>query len=166
MIPRVKQCLIGAVAGLLATVPMSLVMIVGKRLLPEQSQDLLPPAQITKNALQAINVDDEVSRVEEKVLTTVNHFGFGAGTGALYGTMWAPRSVADAVTSGCIYGLGVWSCSYLGWLPANGLYRSGFDDTRERNTLMIVAHLVWGTGLGLATRYLSETALSRTTRNE
>ena len=91
MIPRVKQSFIGAAAGLLATVPMTVVKIVGKRLLPQQNPDLLPAAQITKNALQAINVDDEASGVQETVSTTVNHFGFGAGTGALYGTMWAPQ---------------------------------------------------------------------------
>ena len=147
----------GAVAGLLATLPMTAVMIVGKRFLPRKSQDPLPPAQITKNALRAIKVEDEVSSNEEELLTIVNHFGFGATTGALYGSLCAPRSNAHAVTTGCIYGLGVWSCSYLGWLPAAGLYRSGMDDTRERNALMIVAHLVWGTSLGLTTRYLRET---------
>ena len=96
-------------------------------------------------------MDDEVSRADELALSAVNHFGFGASTGALYGLLCSPRSVGHAVTSGCIYGLGVWSCSYLGWLPAVGLYRSAANDTPERNTLMIRAHLVWGAGLRLAT---------------
>lgn len=165
MLPRAKQCLNGAVAGLLATIPMSAVMMAGRRLLPKASQVPLPPAQITKNALRAIDVDDEVSRNAELALTVVNHFGFGGATGALYGSLCAPRSAAHAVATGCIYGLGVWSCSYLGWLPATGLYRSGFDDTRERNTLMIAAHLVWGAGLGLATRYFNEPQPSHTDAN-
>jgi len=63
---------------------------------------------------------------------------------------------ADAMMSGCIYGLGVWSCSYLGWLPASGLYRSAVNHTPERNTLMIAAHLVWGASLGLATLVISD----------
>ena len=91
MMLRVKQSFIGAVAGLLATVPMTVVMIVGKRLLPQQNQDLLPAAQITKNALQAINVDDEASRVQEKVSTTVSHFGLYNGTGPLSGATWAAQ---------------------------------------------------------------------------
>lgn len=95
MIPRVKQSFIGAVAGLLATLPMTVVMIVGKRLLPQQNQNLLPAAQITKNALRPINVDDEASRVQEKVSTSISHFGFNAGAGAIYGTMWASQSVAN-----------------------------------------------------------------------
>jgi uncharacterized membrane protein YagU involved in acid resistance len=156
MSQRVRCCLAGAIAGLLATVPMTAVMIAGKRHLSLRSQTPLPPVQITQNALRAVRLDDEVSRAEEVALSGVNHFGFGAGTGALYGLLCSPRSVEHAVTSGCIYGLGVWSCSYLGWLPAVGLYRSAANDTPERNTLMIVAHLVWGAGLGLATHVLSD----------
>lgn len=162
MSQRARRCLAGAIAGLLATVPMTAVMIVGKRLLPKRSQHPLPPVQITQNALRAVRVEDEVSRAEEIALAAVNHFGFGASTGAIYGALRPPRSIADAMTSGCVYGLGVWSCSYLGWLPATGLYRSAVTDTPERNTLMIMAHLVWGASLGLATCFLSITETGRT----
>ncbi len=150
------HCLAGAIAGLMATVPMTAVMIVGKRLLPQRSQGPLPPVQITQNALRAVRLDDEVSRSEELALSSVNHFGFGASTGALYGLLCSPRSVGHAVSSGCIYGIGVWSCSYLGWLPVVGLYRCAANDTPERSTLMILAHLVWGAGLGLATHVISD----------
>lgn len=143
-------------AGLLATVPMTAAMIIGKYALPRRSQDSLPPAQITRNALRAIDMDDELSREDEVTLTAVNHFGFGASTGALFGLLCAPRSAAGAVTSGCIYGIGVWSCSYLGWLPATGLYRSAVNETPERNTLMILAHMIWGASLGLATHAVSD----------
>lgn len=164
MSQRMRHCLAGGIAGLLATIPMTVVMIAGKRLLPRRSQDPLPPVQITQNALRAVRVDGEVSRAQEVALSIVNHFGFGASTGTLYGSLCPPRSVATALTSGCIYGLGVWSCSYLGWLPALGLYRSAVKDTFERNTLMITAHPVWGAGLGLATCFLSETELGQTHR--
>ena len=156
MSQRAGQYLAGAIAGLLATVPMTAVMITGKRCLPRRSQDPLPPVQITQNALRAVDMDDELSREEELALTAVNHFAFGASAGAVYGPLCQPRSAADAVVSGCIYGLGVWSCSYLGWLPASGLYRSAVNDTPERNTLMIAAHLVWGASLGLATLVISD----------
>jgi len=96
-----RHCFAGAIAGLLATVPMTVVMIAGKRFLPPRSQDPLPPVQITKNALQAVRVDDKVSREEEIALTAVSHFGFGASTGALYGALLPPRSAAHAMTSGC-----------------------------------------------------------------
>ncbi len=155
MSQRAGRCLAGAIAGLLATVPMTAVMIAGKRFLPRRSQDPLPPVQITKNALRAVDLDDELSREQELALTAVNHFAFGGSAGAVYGSLCRPRSAADAVTSGYVYGLGVWSCSYLGWLPAAGLYRSAVNETPERNTLMIVAHLVWGASLGLTTLGLS-----------
>ena len=89
-------------------------------------------------------------------MTVVSHFAFGASAGCFYGPLCQPRSASGAITSGCIYGLGVWSCSYLGWLPATGLYRSAADETVERNTLMIAAHIVWGASLGLATHVLSD----------
>jgi hypothetical protein len=49
------------------------------------------------------------------------------------------------------YGLAVWSASYLGWLPAVGLYRSALDDSPRRNLLMLSAHVVWGACLGALT---------------
>ncbi len=152
---RTERSLAGAIAGLLATVPMTAVMIAGKRHLPRRSQDPLPPIQITENALRAVDLDGELSRGQVDALTAVNHFAFGASAGAFYGSLCRPRSAPDAVISGCLYGLGVWSCSYLGWLPAAGLYRSAINETPERNTLMIAAHLVWGASLGLTTLVIS-----------
>jgi len=40
----------------------------------------------------------------------------------------------------------------------SGITGNGADDRCERNTLMIIAHLVWGAGLGLATHFLSNEA--------
>ncbi len=175
MSQRARRCLAGTIAGFLATAPMTAVMVAGKCCLPRRSKDSLPPVQITQNALRAINVADELSREQKVNLAAVNHFGFGASTGALFGLFCAPRSAADAVTSGCLYGIGVWSCSYLGWLPASGLYRSAVDETPERNTLMILAHIIWGASLGLATHVISygergqseclSAALKRSTRH-
>ncbi len=156
MSQQAGRCLAGAIAGLMATLPMTAVMIAGKRHLPRRSQDPLPPVQITQNALRAVDLDDELSREEELALTAVNHFAFGASAGALYGPLCRANSAVDAMTSGCIYGLGVWTTSYLGWLPVTGLYRSVVDETPERNALMIVAHLVWGASLGLAAHVIAD----------
>jgi uncharacterized membrane protein YagU involved in acid resistance len=152
--------LIGAAAGLMATAPMTGWMTVAKRYLSWRSQEPLPPTQITHNALQAVDMDDDLSQVEEGVLTAVNHFGYGAAAGALYGRLHSPGSASRAVTLGAVYGLGVWSCSYFGLMPATGLYRSPVDDTAERNALMIVAHIVWGGSLGLATHALVQSSVA------
>lgn len=161
MSKRIEHCLIGAISGFLATIPMSAYMLAMKHQLPLRSRDPLPPDRITQNALQAVSLDDRVSREEKIAFTALNHLGFGTSSGALYGLCCRPASVHGAVTSGCLYGLAVWSCSYLGWLPAFGLYRSAAKETSERNALMISAHLVWGASLGLATRCLSNAAHKR-----
>lgn len=57
-----RAALAGAIAGSLATVPMAVAMIAGKRRLPHGCQDSVAPVQITRNALRAFKVDGEVSR--------------------------------------------------------------------------------------------------------
>jgi hypothetical protein len=150
--------LTGAIAGLVATLPMTILMAIGKRRLSWQSQEPLPPRQITRGVLQTVNLDNEVSFNQEMVLTAVNHFAYGAGAGAAYGGLFPSRSLAGAVSAGIVYGLGVWTGSYFGWLPALGLYRSPAEDTAERNRLMIAAHVVWGGSLSLVTHLLSQSA--------
>ena len=150
-----KNCFVGAVSGLLATVPMTIVLIVGKRLFPEKNRTPLPPVQITQNALHTVGASD-LSSQKQAAFATLNHFGFGTGTGALYGSCCQIHTVMGAVTAGGIYGLGVWTCSYLGWLPASGLHRNAVKETSQRNSLMITAHLVWGVSVGLGTYFFSK----------
>jgi len=81
MSQRAEHCLAGAIAGLLATVPMTVVKIAGKCFLLRRSQDSLPPVQITQNAMRAIDLENELSREEEFTLTAVNHFREEKGSG-------------------------------------------------------------------------------------
>lgn len=152
--------LTGAIAGLLATLPMTALMVVGKRQLSWRSQEPLPPRQITQQALQAVGLRSKVSPEQETALTAFNHFAYGAGAGAVYGGLFPIRSLAGSISSGAIYGLGVWTGSYCGWLPAVGLYQSPAADTAERDELMIAAHVVWGGSLGLATYLISSQILA------
>ena len=46
------------------------------------------------------------------------------------------------------FGFAVWLLSYMGWLPAVGLFGPATRDTNARNALMIAAHLVWGATVG------------------
>jgi putative membrane protein len=155
MSSQVKRTLIGATAGLVATIPMSAWMIIGKRLLSWRSQEPLPPVQITRNALRAVNLDRKLSGEQETALSVVNHFAYGAGVGGVYSQIFSPQSADSAVASGITFGLGVWTASYMGWLPGVGLYRSPGNDTIGRTNLMIAAHMVWGGTLGLMSHFLS-----------
>jgi hypothetical protein len=159
------RILTGAIAGLVATVPMTAWMLLGKKRLSWRSQDALPPTQITRRTLQQIDLHDDLSCEAEAALTAINHFAYGTGAGAVYGGLFAPQSAVSATASGVVYGLGVWGGSYLGWLPAAGLYRRPSQDTSERIALMIGAHIVWGASLGL-TAYLLARRNTRQKKSE
>jgi hypothetical protein len=144
----------GALAGFLATAPMSVWMLLGHRLLSWRSQEALPPEVITHEVLRAADWDD-LSGNQEAALVAVSHFAYGTAMGAVYAQLPRPQSPACAVATGAAYGLAVWTGSYCGWLPAVGLYRPPTQDTVERTALMIGAHLVWGGTTGLLVHWLS-----------
>jgi hypothetical protein len=138
----------GSLAGLAATAPMTAVMKALHPELPPQHREPLPPRQIAMNAAEAVGVKDELSEPERRQLTMAGHYAYGAGVGAVYGLL-APNLPLPPALSGVGFALGVWAASYLGWLPAAGLYRSATEEPAERNALMLAAHVVYGGALGL-----------------
>jgi putative membrane protein len=139
----------GAVGGLIATGPMTLVMEGLHRNLPAHQRHSLPPKQITVRALGRVGLHHHVDEEEERTaLTLVAHFGYGAAMGSLYAP--AAHAVgAPGIASGIIFGLIVWLVSYLGVLPVLGLFPPAHKgESRQRNALMIAAHIVWGAALG------------------
>ena len=146
----------GAVAGLVATAPMTAVMVAIHRQLPTpQRQRRLPPEQITVSLAEKVAVDDSVSRAGEKLLTGVSHFGYGGVCGAAYG-LYAERAKSNPLIAGPAFGLAVWAASYLGWLPALKIRRSATDEHAGINTMMIAAHLVWGASTAIVYQALKE----------
>jgi putative membrane protein len=141
----------GAVAGTLATAPMSLVMLLWQRRLPWHERYALPPRQLTRRVTQSVAKSlavPEPSSSQQQALTVLGHFGYGAATGALYPAATS-RLPAPPIVKGALFGLAVWLCSYLGWIPASGLMSSARHHPARRNALMIGAHLVWGAMLGV-----------------
>jgi len=155
---RFDRIAAGAAAGFLATAPMTALMIAWHRRLPWSSQQPLPPAQITGEALRSVELADNLSAEEAQIATVVNHFAYGAAMGAAFGCLPGQRSATSAATAGVAYGLGVWGASYLGWLPATGLHAGATEETSERNAMMIAAHVVWGGALGLVAHALLQAA--------
>lgn len=136
----------GFLAGMSATAPMTVVMMVIHRLLPTEEQYPLPPYEVTQEAIRDAGGkarDDQ----ETAELATLAHFGFGGGAGALYGLLSGLVSL-PAVATGALYGLLVWAVNYLGVLPAVGLYRAPDYEPAGRHAMMVAAHLVWGVVLG------------------
>jgi hypothetical protein len=142
--------LVGAVAGAVATVPMSALMWTAQRAGLMGTQ---PPRRITDEALEEVGADPPEGT--RRLATAVNHLGFGAVAGALYAVVErvVPPVVPRAVV-GAVYGVGVWASAYLGWVPALGIMPSAERDRPDRPVSMVAAHVVYGSVLGTLVRVL------------
>jgi putative membrane protein len=147
----------GAVAGLLATVPMTLSMELMHRQLPAREQYPLPPSEIMTVAEEA-SLRGHLDPPKHTAATLAAHFGYGATAGALYGPLAAPLPLPPAL-KGSIFGMLLWSGSYLGLLPALGILKPATEHPARRNALMIAAHLVWGAALGALFERMAEAPL-------
>ena len=123
-------------------------MIALHKALPGADREPLPPRQITENAAVEAGVHHKLDADDRTAATAVAHFGYGATVGAGYVPM-AGKSGLHPAAEGALYGLAVWGGSYLGLMPASGLYKSATDEPAARNAMMIAAHLVWGAALGV-----------------
>lgn len=149
-----NKLLIGAIAGLAATVPMTILMTAWHRRLPRREQYSLPPREIIDEITEAAAVQDDLSESEKAKLSLIGHFAYGATTGAIYAPLISLIQPPNAV-NGIIYGLGIWTTSYLGWLPALNILRPATEHPARRNALMITAHIVWGATLGTLVRQIT-----------
>ena len=154
MSDAIRHLFTGGAAGLVATGPMTVVMEAIRRVLPAHQQDPIPPRQITERAAETVGVADDVSEEGKDTATAVAHLGFGASAGAVYGAL-APHLPLGPVANGVGYGLAVWAGSYLGWLPATGLYKHPANEPAGRHAKMIASHVVWGATLGLVHHLLA-----------
>jgi uncharacterized membrane protein YagU involved in acid resistance len=136
----------GALCGAVATAPMTLLMGVLHRCLPTLEQYPLPPRLITMKVARRVGVASAMNEDERSAATLVAHFGYGAAAGALYAAL-PRRTELDVISRGLIFGLAVWSISYLGLLPGTHLLPSATRQPVRRSGLMIAAHLVWGVAL-------------------
>ena len=149
-----RKLLNGALAGFIATAPMSLTMVLGWRLLPRREKYHLPPRLITEEIAEKVGIEDHMDENELIGLTVVSHFGYGAIFGALY-SLFEQRIPSHSSLKGALTGVALWMGSYLGWLPALGILTPATRHPWRRNLLMIVAHVVWGVTLGEITRKLN-----------
>ena len=121
---------------------------------PEKERYAFPPRELVAVAARPRSKrprgDPETSSAGQAVAA---HFAFGAGTGSLF-ALQRRRSAAAGIT----YALGIWTASYLGWVPAAGLLRPASSHPQRRNALMLGVHVVWGTALAAALRGIEEAA--------
>jgi len=150
-----NRILLGALAGLAATAPMTLAMKLMHEQLPRDEQYPLPPRQVTEGMAEKAGVNEHLDEEEREAATWASHFAYGAACGALYGALSGERVDGHPVLAGVGFGVAVWAGSYLGWLPAAGIIRPATEHPPRRTALMIAAHVVWGATTGVAVERLS-----------
>jgi uncharacterized membrane protein YagU involved in acid resistance len=148
-----------AIAGMIATLPMTIFMRSAWKRLPVEEKYALPPRLITRKLIKPAS---KLSERKQKALTLFLHFTFGMAAGLIYGAVEEKVSLPHVV-KGPLAGMAVWTGSYLGWIPALGILPSAVEHPWRRNVLMIVAHLIWGLTLGAFARTLSSGLLLRKT---
>ncbi len=139
-----NRILLGALAGLAATGPMTLAMKLMHEQLPREEQYPLPPRQVTEGVTDKAGVNHQLGEEGRRAATWASHFAYGAACGALYGALSGGRLDEHPLAAGAGFGVAVWAASYLGWLPAAGIISPATEHPARRNALMIAAHLVWG----------------------
>ena len=136
----------GALAGGLATISMTVLMLGARR---AGLMGAMPPERITARFLDRMRVRRRGD--EQDAAAMFLHFAFGAAAGGLFG-LARRRLPLPPVLSGIAYGAGVWFVSYKGWVPALGIMPPPERDRPGRPQSMLAAHLVYGATLGLLTR--------------
>ena len=140
--------LAGALAGLAATAPMSLAMVVMERFLPLWDRYPLPPTQITGKISRVVGLRQHMDRSQRDAAVVVAHFAYGTLAGTLFPPV-ARTMRLSPVLRGVVFGIAVWTGSYLGWLPALGVLRPATEHPARRTALMITAHVIWGAVTGV-----------------
>ena len=107
-----------------------------------------PPRLLTRRLLSAVGI--RVARRSPTVdaLSLAGHAAYGATMGAAF------RALSNRPTTakGILFGVSVWAFSYAGWIPKLGLMAPPAFDRPGRPTSMILAHVVYGSTLGVTTR--------------
>jgi putative membrane protein len=134
---------LGFICGVVATGPMSVAMVLLHRRLPARERYPLPPREITVKAVTTVMDRGDVTAATTSALTWLAHFAYGGAAGALYaGT---ERHLPGAApVRGPLFGLLLWTVSYLGLLPGLHILTPATEHPLRRSALMIAAHLVWG----------------------
>ncbi len=151
-----NRILLGALAGLAATGPMTLAMKLMHEQLPRDEQYPLPPRQVTEGLAEKAGVNRHLGDEGREAATWASHFAYGAACGALYGAVSGERADGRPLLAGVGFGLAVWAGSYLGWLPAAGILSPATEHPPRRNALMIAAHVVWGATTGAVLEKLAD----------
>jgi hypothetical protein len=131
------------VAGAIATIPMTLTILIAKR---AGFIGTPSPRQVSQEMAEEMAPLPEEGEPAFQPMWIAGHFAYGGLCGLIYAGM---RQVLPGTVpvGGLVFGTGVWIVSYGGYLPALHLYPTPDKDSHARAGVMIVAHLVYGASL-------------------
>ena len=109
---------IGSVAGLIATIPMTLFMLLMQQLLPKWQKYALPPERITTELAKRAKVGKHMNKPQRVGATLIMHFGYGSNMGIFYApyraeNLFLLRSREQSLV--CWYGLEATWASHPPW---------------------------------------------------
>src|ERR687897_1892580 len=133
----------GALAGLAATVPMTVVIGAGRA---AGLMGTPPPVEITENVAEQAGEDPDRQSPEFQAASLAAHAGYGAACGVIFAAIRPVLPRSDLV-AGLLFGGAVWGISYISLMPSLSLYPPAHEDSNQRQVVMIAAHAVFGTAL-------------------
>lgn len=144
----------GAVAGAVATLPMTAVLETARR---GGAMPQLPPRAIVDTLVPVAP-----SRAR-RGLAAAPHLCIGATSGAGFAVIAGARarSSPQRIVRGIAHGLAVWGIGYLGAVPLTGALPPAWRDRCDRQAALLTAHVVYGATLGAALGRRAEGPKSR-----
>ena len=133
----------GALAGLAATLPMTVVIGAGRA---AGLMGTPPPVEIMENAAEQAGENPDRRSPEFQAAWLAAHVGYGAACGVLFSAI-RPMLPRSDLAAGLLFGAAVWGVSYFGLMPSLNLYPSAEDDSNQRQAVMVAAHAVFGAAL-------------------
>src|SRR2546421_1413250 len=112
-----KYDALGTLAGIIATLPMTMFMLLMQRILPEWQQFALPPERITTELATRANVAQQMDKPQRIGTALVSHFGYGGNIGPLFVPL-PPHGALPPSAKGAIFRLLGWGGNHFGLLPA------------------------------------------------
>lgn len=119
------------------------------------------PEQVVAR-LEGLGLLDGWSEGARRALTVAAHFGYGVGTGAVFGLLraegrekdGAPSSATTEAAVGGALGLLAWAVGWTTLLPLAGVHRPPWKEDGANVLLPVVDHAffgaVWGLGIRLS----------------
>jgi hypothetical protein len=130
----------GALAGMVATAPMTAAMRRFHEQLPNRDRYPLPPREIVSSAAP------ELPETEARNASILAHFAYGALSGAALAALKRRPTLGFGASGG----VAIWAASYFGWIPAMGILKPADRHPAARNGGMILSHIIWGSAFALA----------------